>query len=618
MQDDQSFNVKFYICSKTHFSHRETVDQLKLKPATLKQLSVLGVKNNSTGCFSFPLKNYQEVVRAFRDLQPDLRCSSLPMATVNGLIQAAGFKELPQEEYLKYVPRNILEKLFDYQKEGVAYGLSRGGRVLLADEMGVGKSFQGLALLGAYMSEWPAAIICPASLKGQWYQLSEQYLKPALPVELQSRCTKKVKDARDPLDACINIMSYDIATSKADDIGAKAFKVVLLDESHFIKGRTTDRAKKLLPQLGKSKRIILLSGTPSLSRPSEIFTQVSMLRRDVFSNFHAFGERYCGASRNRFGWSYDGAANLDELNVVLESLCMICRKKSEVLSDLPPKTRERVLLTMSPEQLLVVEKSMHHLREVEKKKDTIDPITRKAAFMSLWRDVGTAKIPSVIEYMNKMLENESEKFLVFSHHQNVLDELEFFLRKKQVNYIRIDGKTKEEHRTRMVKEFQDIENENGPQVALLSIMAVGMGVTLTAANTVLFAELYWTPGALLQAEDRVHRVGQTRPVTIKYLIAKATADEKIWWMLEKKIAVLGDMMGNSGARLGGQRSEFDEDLKQTDMQEFLTAILGEEAVVNTIPRMMERNAAKRLKQASEPADVINTVPSNWEDITKEI
>jgi hypothetical protein len=54
------------------------------------------------------------------------------------------------------------------------------------------------------------------------------------------------------------------------------------------------------------------------------------------------------------------------------------------------------------------------------------------------------------------------------------------------------------------------------------------------------------------------------------------------------------------------------------MQEFLTAILGEEAVVNTIPRMMERNAAKRLKQASEPADVINTVPSNWEDITKEI
>lgn len=110
------------------------------------------------------------------------------------------------------------------------------------------------------------------------------------------------------------------------------------------------------------------------------------------------------------------------------------------------------------------------------------------------------------------MEEDDEKFLVFAHHQNVLDELETFLRKKNVKYIRIDGKTKEEHRTRMVSEFQASydcngtdggEEEESPRVALLSILAVGMGVTLTAANKVIFAELYWTPGALLQAEDRV-------------------------------------------------------------------------------------------------------------------
>lgn len=612
MQDDGGISLHFYICSKTQFSHREKIEQLKLRPETLKLLKNLGVLSEKGTHFLFPLKHYTEVIRVFRDHQLDIKCVSLPTISVNAMIHAAGVKELSQDEYLRFVPAHIVKQLYDYQKEGVAYGISRGGRVLIADEMGVGKSLQGTALLGAYLSEWPALIICPASLKGQWFQLVEKWLKPALPENLQSRCTKKVKDGRDPLDACVNILSYDTATNKADEIGTKNFKVVLLDESHFIKGRSTNRAKTLLPHLAKAKRIILLTGTPSLSRPAEIFTQVSLLRRDVFSNFHNFGERYCEATRNRFGWSYDGAANLDELNVVLETLCMICRKKNDVLSELPPKTRERVLLTMSPEQLLVVEKSLNHLREIEKKKDIIDPITRKAAFMSLWRDVGTAKIPSVVEYINKMIENDSEKFLVFSHHQNVLDELESFLRRKQVNYIRIDGKTKEEHRTRMVNEFQDIENENGPQVALLSILAVGMGVTLTAANTVIFAELYWTPGALLQAEDRVHRVGQTRPVFIKYLIAKSTADEKIWWMLEKKISVIGDMMGNNNARFGGSKTEFEEDLKQTDIQEFLTAILGEE-IVTTIPLMIERNAAKKRKQ-----EISNIAPSNWKDIVQDL
>lgn len=612
MQEDVgALIIRFFICSKSQFSHREKIEQqLKLRAETMKQLSKLGSLNESGQQFHFPLKNYNEVIRVFRDCQPDVKCISLPVASLNAMIHASGVKEMSQDDYLKYVPGNIVNQLYDYQKEGVAYGISRGGRVLIADEMGVGKSLQGTALLGAYISEWPALIICPAALLGQWFKLSEQWLKPALPAHLQSHCTKKVKDGRDPLDACVNILSYDMATSKADEIGAKNFKVILLDESHFIKGRTTNRAKTLLPHLGKAKRIILLTGTPSLSRPSEIFTQVNLLRRDVFSNFHNFGERYCEAKRNRFGWSYDGAANLDELNVVLETLCMICRKKNEVLSELPPKTRERVLLTMSPEQLLVVEKSLNHLREIEKKKDTVDPITRKAAFMSLWRDVGTAKIPSTIEYINQMLENDHEKFLVFSHHQNVLDELESFLRRKGINYIRIDGKTKEEHRTRLVEEFQDMENENGPQVALLSILAVGMGVTLTAANTVVFAELYWTPGALLQAEDRVHRVGQTRPVQIKYLIAKATADEKIWWMLEKKISVIGDMMGNNNARFGGSKSEFDEDLKQTDIQEFLTAILGEE--IQTIPAMIERST-KRRKQ-----EVTNIAPSNWKDFVQDI
>jgi SWI/SNF-related matrix-associated actin-dependent regulator 1 of chromatin subfamily A len=103
--------------------------------------------------------------------------------------------------------------------------------------------------------------------------------------------------------------------------------------------------------------------------------------------------------------------------------------------------------------------------------------------------------------------------------------LETFLTRKKVSFIRIDGKTKSSHRTRMVDEFQAVDaagdgGGGGPQVALLSITAAGVGIELFSAHTVVFAELYWTCGALVQAEDRCHRIGQTHDVTIHYLLGK--------------------------------------------------------------------------------------------------
>jgi SWI/SNF-related matrix-associated actin-dependent regulator 1 of chromatin subfamily A len=170
--------------------------------------------------------------------------------------------------------------------------------------------------------------------------------------------------------------------------------------------------------LQRAKRIILLSGTPSLNRPAEIFPQVHLLRRDVFSSFHAFGERYCDAQRDRYGWHYDGHSNLQELNVVLSTLCMIRRTKAVVLSELPTKTRERVALKLTTEQREVVEKGLSKLRQVESSKNT-DPITKKAAFMTLWREIGRVKLPSVVEYVNDLIQ-AGERFVLFAHHQFIL------------------------------------------------------------------------------------------------------------------------------------------------------------------------------------------------------
>jgi len=537
------------------------------------------------GTFQFPLKHYQAVIRSFSRWHPDVKIAGIPQATLNAVQHANGVMPRlpPRDQLLAMVPPNILTSLYDYQKDGVAFAVAHGGRALLADEMGVGKSHQGLALLGVYQWEWPAVVLCPSSLKGQWIGLIEKWLTPLAenPQFRQRyakfftgdscRLVKQIHKGTDAMDALINIMSYDMVVGKQVELAAMSPQVCLLDESHYIKSRTAKRVKVLLPILGKSKRILLLSGTPSLNRPAEIFPQVHLLRRDVFSSFHAFGERYCAAKKERFGWVYDGHSNLTELNVVLEALCMIRRTKDEVIDNtaLPPKHRERVTLELTAEQRRLVDKGVKNLQDIEKKRN-VDPVTRKAAFMTLWREIGQVKIPSVVEYVNNLLPS-GEKFVLFAHHQAVLDELEVFLTRKAVKFIRIDGKTKSHHRTKMVDDFQQ---DPEIRVALLSITAAGVGLTLTAAHIVIFAELYFTCGSLLQAEDRCHRIGQTHPVSVRYLLAERTADEQIWYILVHKMEVLGEMLGATDTKLQARRSVFDQELTQTDMNEFIGAIIN--------------------------------------------
>lgn len=310
-----------------------------------------------------------------------------------------------------------------------------------------------------------------------------------------------------------------------------------------------------------------MSGTPSLNKPSELFPQVHLLRRDVFSTFHAFGDRYCDAKRDRFGWSYDGHSNLQELNIVLETLCMIRRTKSEVL-ELPPKTRERVSLKMTAEQLELIQKGVDHFRKIEAQDK--DPVTVKSAFMTLWRDVGKIKLPSIIEYINDLLEQE-EKFLVFFHHRMLIDEADAFLTKKKVKFIRIDGMTKPQHRTAMVETFQE---DDECRVALLSITAAGSGLHMTASHIAVFAEVYFTSGSLMQAEDRIHRIGQSCPVSIRYLLAEGTVDEQVWWILMRKVNVIGQIMGEADAKMAAKRVEYDEEITQVDIREFIATICG--------------------------------------------
>ena len=157
--------------------------------------------------------------------------------------------------------------------------------------------------------------------------------------------------------------------------------------------------------------------------------------------------------------------------------------------------------------------------------------------MVAYRLTGESKVKGVCEFLETLVENGA-KFLIFAHHQSVMDEIESMMKHKKVGCVRIDGKVQTETRHERVKAFQ---SEPRIRAAILSITAASQGLTMTAASTIVFAEMTWTPSIMAQAEDRAHRIGQKNSVNIYYMKGPGTVDEQIFSLLNFKALVTTDI-----------------------------------------------------------------------------
>eukprot|EP00957_Ditylum_brightwellii_P178489 13596687-Ditylum_brightwellii.AAC.1 len=320
-----------------------------------------------------------------------------------------------------------------------------------------------------------------------------------------------------------------------------------------------------MPLLQKANRLILLSGTPALARPVELWSQLNCLDADLFGSYTAYTKQFCNARRGRFGWDVTGLSNADELHEKLKTI-MVRRLKSDVLSELPPKQRSIVPVKIDTEH----GKSCRELMEdMQSARQSVDELVGADAYganfearrllMQAYQSSGIGKAKSVSEFVLDWLAGSTtQKVLVFAHHKEVMDTLEAAISKKLkgVGHIRIDGAVPPAERAMRVRKFQT----NGRiRVALLSVTAAGVGLTLTAATSVIFAELHWTPGVLAQAEDRCHRIGQHNAVNIMYCVCKdqeMSIDLSLWKMLGKKVGTLGRVIdGNKDASLNADDTE---------------------------------------------------------------
>eukprot|EP00020_Sapocribrum_chincoteaguense_P001106 CAMPEP_0170737938 /NCGR_PEP_ID=MMETSP0437-20130122/4389_1 /TAXON_ID=0 /ORGANISM="Sexangularia sp." /LENGTH=977 /DNA_ID=CAMNT_0011076349 /DNA_START=12 /DNA_END=2945 /DNA_ORIENTATION=+ len=475
---------------------------------------------------------------------------------------------------LSKVPATLLSKLYPFQREGVEFAVSLRGRVLIGDEMGLGKTLQAVAVASAFPQDWPVVVVCPATLRINW---ARAFLEN-VPTLRTSADVCVVASGRDPIPdaAQVIVLSYEIAATQVDRLRGmrRPPSVAIVDESHYLKNPQSKRCQQLAPFLTRFvKRCILLSGTPALSRPLELFPQLQILDRRLFSSRHDFGLRYCNGKRSQFGWDFSGATHCKELHFVLERTLMIRRLKRHVLSQLPGKTRECVRLEIPTRSRGAIAGIMAQAAEARQAVAAAsargDRDARNAASsrlrgtaLSMFQDTGRVKVPATLAHIDYLLESsESLKFLVFAHHRDVLDAIEGHLQRRRVGRIRIDGRTRAADRADLVDLFQ---TDDSVRVAVLSITAAGTGLTLTAASLVVMAELFWNPGHLQQCEDRVHRIGQASPVRVQYLVAVGTVDESMWDLLSQKLQVVGQTLngtqgsGTMAAEVTSTRTEADD------------------------------------------------------------
>lgn len=440
---------------------------------------------------------------------------------------------------------------YGFQRASLAYAIPRT-RVLFGDEMGLGKTIQALLWLNWLANELNRSlrvlIVCPATLKRNW--MKEMVGAPVLDKKgwLVRPTTVGIADSRYSTvvpNTDIVIINYEMMSQKIDTgkrkVDQKTGKVkkvyeyrlreslkrqwdlMIIDEAHKLKGDPAHVIRSRMAYSVKADRVAMLTGTPMVNRPRELWFLLNYLAPKVFKNKAEFMERYCAGGS--FMDEYAGAQNLPELQEKLRLFVMVRRLKRNVLKDLPPKMRQVIELPadscgdLIKTERLAFEKKQDVLTNIrlrvelskasenpEDYKNSVALLTQgiKVAFeeLSLIRkETAVAKIPLVREHVTAIL-SEGHKVLLFCHHKEVAYALE---KEFAGQTVVITGDTKLAARDKAVTDFQ---SNDKIRLFIGTIGAAGAGLTLTASSYVVFAELDWVPGSITQAEDRCILEGQ--------------------------------------------------------------------------------------------------------------
>jgi len=483
----------------------------------------------------------------------------LPVSVSPFLLERKGAGYNPQS---KYKPsRGIKTVEYVGRKPVQCISVRAENSLYLTNEFVVThNTIQGIGIVNyqlANRDKMRVIVICPASLKGNWKREMEKWLVKDLSVGIaQSSKPFPVTD--------VVIVNYDIVSNFKADLDAVAWDEIIIDESHYLKNLESKRTQMILGYTDeftgevvyapiKAKHRTLLTGTPIPNRPKELFSLLNYLDPDTFPVYWNFVNEFCDAKVGTFGWDFDGASNLDKFQDLIRSTVMIRRLKKDVLKDLPAKIHQIIVLDADAETQAKLDAQMRFdsvdalktslingslnfssKQAYDQKSDAMGEaeVMGFSEMAARAKEIAMLKLPSVLSYVQDILDNDpNHKIVLFGIHKEVIQAFEKYFGDRAVT---ISGSTPVHKRQGIVDAFQ---NDSSVQLFIGNIVAAGVGLTLTSASHVIFAELDWTPGNMQQAEDRCYRIGQKNAVLVQKFVFADSLDVKKIEMLEEKIAV---------------------------------------------------------------------------------
>ncbi|EEB06822.1 ISWI chromatin-remodeling complex ATPase ISW2 [Schizosaccharomyces japonicus yFS275] len=480
---------------------------------------------------------------------------------------------------------------------------------ILADEMGLGKTCQVIAFLALLKEQGihgPHLIVVPASTVDNWLREFQKF-SPSLHVEQYGgsqaeRMEKRYYLVETQYDVLVT--TYQLASSSKQDrsfLRHQKFNVCVFDEGHYLKNRLSERYKQLMsiPAIFR----LLITGTPLQNNLNELMSLLAFILPNVFdNNMQGLDLIYkikpaADASLERAVMSQE---RISRAKTMMNPF-VLRRRKADVFSELPEKSRFVEKCEMVSTQKKVYQAILDSRNNPESSRDNIlmqlrkaanhhlllrfhynDSLLRRMAKQIMREDVYAdaneqyifedmqvmsdfelhqlcVRFPSIKRFalegtpwmqtakvlrLQKLLNEfkKDDRILVFSQFTQVLDILEFALKSMDVKYLRMDGSTPVETRQGLIDMFS---TKPKYKLFLLSTKAGGFGINLTAANVVIMYDCSFNPFDDLQAEDRAHRVGQTRPVSIYRLVTENTIDENIQKLAFAKLALESSMVTNT-------------------------------------------------------------------------
>ncbi|AEK63574.1 DEAD/DEAH box helicase [Collimonas fungivorans] len=462
-------------------------------------------------------------------------------------------------------PAGLQATLRDYQLEGLAwmqflreYDLAG----ILADDMGLGKTVQTLAHILVEKQSGrltaPALVIAPTSLMDNWQQEALRFAPELRVLVLQGKQRLEQFDQVGQFDLVLT--TYALLPRDEEHWRRHAFHLLILDEAHYIKNPRSKVAQSAA--LLNARHRLCLTGTPVENHLGELWAQFHFLLPGLLGDEKTFNRDF------RQPIEKHSDATRRALLVRRIKPFLLRRTKDKVAKELPPKTEMLRSVTLSGAQRdlyenvrLVMDKKVRE--EVAKKGVARSHIVILEALLKLRQaccdprllktdlpetqaeagkeadEIPSAKLLELLEMVDE-LRQEDRRILVFSQFTSMLALIAAELRQRDIGYAMLTGATLD--RAEAVRSFQDGE----VPVFLISLKAGGVGLNLTAADTVIHYDPWWNPAAESQATDRAWRIGQDKPVFVYKLIAKGTVEESIQLLQQKKAGLAQAMLSPEG------------------------------------------------------------------------